>query len=89
MPPDLHQILAIYIYTAMAQKLGGHDSTFVQLPPDDLLCLICTFVAKDLRQVTCCGKIFCKDCLNKFGAAQPCPHCTMDEWESFEDKRSK
>ncbi len=73
----------------MAQKLGGHDSKFVQPPPDDLICLICTFVAKDPQQLTCCGKIFCTDCLDKLGAAQSCPHCREDVWESFEDKRSK
>ena len=33
------------------------------------------------------GKIFCNECLIGLGAAQPCPNCGEDEWESFPDKR--
>jgi len=63
-----------------------HD--YVNSPPDDLICLICTFVARDPRQVDCCGKIYCQDCLEKLGKRKPCPNCRDTEWESFKDKKS-
>ncbi len=79
-------------YLAMAEgfpKLGGHDCKFIETVSDELICLICMFVAKNPRQLICCGKLFCTDCLEGLGEDQPCPHCREEEWDSFPDKRSK
>ena len=32
-------------------------------PPDRYICTICQFVAQDAYQASCCGKVFCKNCL--------------------------
>lgn len=72
----------------MAKGLGGYDYKFTEPIPDDLLCLICTFVARDPQQLTCCGKIFCTSCLDILGKNQPCPNCRKEKWKSFSDKRS-
>ena len=40
---------------------------FVGEPEDDLKCLICLSVAQDPLQHEKCGKLFCKNCLEKHG----------------------
>ena len=67
----------------------GYDCKFVDPTPDALVCLICTFVARDPQQTVCCGKVYCKDCLVGLSRySNKCPHC-REEFESFPDKRSK
>ena len=49
--------------------------------PEDYMCAICTFVARDPHQVGCCGGLFCKECLQKVEdtSDQPlCPLCRKD-----------
>ena len=47
-----------------SEELNGYDHEFVDLPPDDLFCLICLCVARDPQQINCCGKVLCKVCLD-------------------------
>jgi predicted amidophosphoribosyltransferase len=69
--------------------LKDYDHQFVEPPPDDLLCLICLCVARDPQQITCCGKVLCKGCLEKHKKnSTVCPQCRKDI-NSFADKRSK
>ena len=57
--------------------ITGYDCIFVRDPPQDLICLICTFVARDPEQLTCCGRVFCRTCLEKQRSNSPkCPHCS-------------
>ena len=76
-----------------AESLTGYDHQFVDPTPDDLLCLICLFVARDPKQVICCGKVYCKSCLEDHKihsqTQKPlCPQCRK-EFNSFDDKRSE
>ena len=76
----------------MTSSVGGYVCEFVETPPDDLMCLICTFAAKDPHQLTCCGKICCQVCLEenkKSSMTNKCPQCRGDEVNSFADKMSK
>ncbi len=67
----------------------GYDCQFVSEPPEDLLCLICTFVAKDPQQVTCCGRVYCLGCIGKQREESPkCPNCSR-MISYFPDSRSK
>ena len=67
----------------------GYDRTFIDQPPDDLLCLICLMVARDPQQMTCCGKVLCKACLAEQSKhSNKCPQCRKDI-VSFDDKRSE
>ena len=70
---------------------GGYDCQFVGDLPDALQCLICTVAAKDPQQLDCCGKIFCKNCLDhlNMSANTSCPNCRDKKWKSFPDKKSK
>ena len=65
------------------------DWTFVGEPEDDLKCLICLSVAQDPLQHEKCGKLFCKNCLEKHGRYKPCPNCRQDEAHYFADIRSE
>ena len=69
---------------------GGYDYEFVSDPPlDDYICLICTLVAREAQQASCCGKIFCKQCLKEcMRVNNNCPHCREDlNGKYFPDRR--
>ena len=53
-------------------NIGGYNHKFVD-PPDDLICRICTLIAREPHQANCCGKIFCIDELQ--GRSKACPSC--------------
>ena len=46
----------------------GYSCLFVEAPPDIIQteCPLCLLVLRQPRQVTCCGKSFCRVCLDKF-----------------------
>ena len=75
--------------TASVGDLKGYDHQFLEPPPDGLLCLICLCVARDPQQINCCGKVFCKGCLEVHKKhSTVCPQCRKDI-VSFADKRGK
>ena len=65
-----------YMYTQSAMEFtrkrslddGGYDCNFADEPPSDLICQVCTCVARDPQQVSCCGKLYCNGCLKKHKA---------------------
>ncbi len=61
---------------------------FVTEPDDDLKCVICLGVAIDPQQHEKCGKLFCKECLEKYGKDKPCPSCRQKS-SYYVDNRSK
>ena len=69
--------------------LKGYNHQFVDQPPDDLLCLICLSVARDPQQITCCGKVTCKPCLEELKKhSNDCPQCRRSI-VSFDDRRGE
>ena len=58
---------------------GGYDYSFVNSDlPEEFHCLICTFVPRQPHQVICCGKIYCKGCLDELKTRNTnfnCPNC--------------
>ena len=69
--------------------LKGYDHQFVEPAPGDLLCLICLSVAREPQQVSCCGKVICRGCLEEQKKhSDNCPQCRKII-ASFSDKRSK
>ena len=64
---------------------------FVGGPPaDEYTCLICFLVAREAQQASCCGKIFCKQCLEKsLRLNESCPNCREDlNNKYFTDRRA-
>ena len=77
------------IMAASAGDLKGYDHQFLEPPRDDLLCMICLCVARDPQQINCCGKVFCKICLEVHKKHSTlCPQCRK-HIVSFADKRGK
>ena len=58
---------------------GGYDYEFVDTNlPDEFQCLICRLVPRDVHQANCCGKMFCKSCLDEWKTKSNkyvCPNC--------------
>ena len=69
----------------------GFDAEFVK-PPSTALqvkCLVCHLVLRDPCQVDCCGKRFCRPCIERVrNTEKPCPYCDRS-FETFEDKSFK
>ena len=70
------------------QDLKGYDHQFVDKYSDGLNCLICLCVARDPQQVTCCGKLLCRVCLEEYReGSNSCPHCRK-HISTFADTKS-
>ncbi len=58
---------------------GGYDYAFCDPLPEECPCLVCTLVQKEPYQLTCCGKIFCKSCIDQLiHTNSHCPNCRAD-----------
>ena len=71
-------------------EIGGYDYEFVDNNlPDEFQCPICTLVPRDVHQASCCGKMFCKSCLDELkrkSTNYACPNCREDlEKHCFKD----
>ncbi|XP_003388776.1 PREDICTED: TNF receptor-associated factor 5-like [Amphimedon queenslandica] len=78
--------------TSSGLTYGGYSYSFVDDdPPNEYLCHICTLVARDPQQVTCCSNIYCKSCLDTLkekGQGFICPTCRSSlEGKYFKDGR--
>lgn len=62
---------------------------FLSDPDDELKCPICLEVSEEPWQHGRCGRLFCKQCLEKYGRGKPCPHCMERRPDYFEDTKSK
>lgn len=65
------------------------DYKFLAEPDEDLKCLICLGVAKEPLQHEACGKLFCKECLERHGKHKPCPNCREKNSHYYVDNKSK
>ena len=71
------------------QLTGGYECKFVDAPPDKLMCQICLSVAHTPHQMPCCGRVYCKDCLDKHKRlSDACPNCRKTR-QSFSDTRGE
>ncbi len=72
-------IIIIINYFCYKKMAGDYQYDFVDPLPEECPCPVCLEVQVDPHQVTCCGKIFCKSCLDKLvGRKQNCPICRED-----------
>ena len=49
--------------------------------------MICLEVAEDPWQHGQCGRLLCKECLDRLGEDKPCPNCREENPQFFEDNR--
>ena len=74
----------------MSSAEVGFDCEFIQKPPIRSSCPICLLILREPYQVTCCGKIFCRDCIQRITIKKkPCPTCNEKEFENYPDKGLK
>ena len=70
------------IMASSITQIGGYDYEFVDTNlPDEFQCPICTLVPRDVHQANCCGKMFCKSCLDELKRTSTnytCPNCRED-----------
>ena len=77
-------------------EIGGYHYQFVdeEKLPDECTCPICTLVQREAHQVICCGKIYCKSCLDELKRKSvnfKCPNCCNSlegEHKYFPDKNT-
>ena len=75
-----------YFYDLMATVSVNKYNLIAELE-GALQCVICLDVAEDPRQHETCGRLLCKECLEKHGD-KPCPNCRREHPQYFEDNRS-
>ena len=80
---------AIYSKSSLYMAPNGYDCQFLSEPDDALKCLICLSVARDPRQHEECGKLFCSECIEKYGMYKPCPNCKKTGAHFYKDHRGK
>ena len=60
----------------MASNTHSYDCKFVDTALGNLVCQICLHVARSPHQMTCCGKVYCQDCLDEHKRNSTiCPNC--------------
>ena len=69
--------------------MAGIECEFVEKPPKAFQseCPICLLVLREPYQATCCGKSFCKECIERVKANnQDCPTCNDKNLNLFNNK---
>ena len=70
--------------------MAGFDCDFVEKPPRTFPqseCSICLLVLREPYQATCCGKSFCKGCIERIKArTHVCPTCKAENFFSYPNK---
>ena len=76
---------------------GGYDYSFVNTPPDELVCKICHLPSREPYLSVCCGHTFCKTCLDDAKQAvlvdeevkNSCPMCRKQDFTTFPNKQNE
>ena len=71
---------------AVSNNQIGFECEFLEPPADCLQseCPICLHILREPYQVTCCGKSFCRRCIERVkGSNKPCPCCNKGGFNDF------
>ena len=74
---------------AVSKNQVGFECEFVEAPIEYLQseCPICLHILREPYQVTCCGKSFCRQCIERVkDDNKPCPCCNKDSFNDFPNK---
>ena len=77
------------IMCTVSKKMAGVECEFVEKPPKAVQseCPICLLVLREPYQATCCGKSFCKECIEQIKVRNgTCPTCKTDNFFSYPNK---
>ena len=70
-------------------KMAGFECEFCEEPPKVLQskCPVCLLVLREPYQAICCGKSFCKECIERVKAeSKRCPTCKTENFFSYPNK---
>ena len=73
----------------IAKRVVGFECEFIEEPPKYLQteCPICLLILREPYQVTCCGKSFCKECIERTKTEKrACPCCNRKTFNDFPNK---
>ena len=68
----------------------GFDCEFVECPQEtDAYCPICLLVLREPHQVTCCGKSYCRSCIERIELLKnQCPTCNEQKFSFLQTSAS-
>ena len=79
--------------TGIENSRGGFDYSFVNTPPDELVCKICHCPSREPYLSVCCGHTFCKSCLEDakrvLVVTNACPMCRNEDFTTFPNKQNE
>ena len=85
-----HDVVIMQIKSALFFKMAGIECEFIEKPPKafpQYECPICLLVLREPYQATCCGKSFCKKCIDRVkDNNQVCPTCNERNFNLFYNK---
>ena len=84
-----HHVTLVRNKMAVPKNQIGFECEFVAAPVDYLQseCPICLHILREPYQVTCCGKSFCRLCIERIkDNNKPCPCCNKDSFNDFPNK---
>ena len=84
-----HHVSQVENKMAMLKNQVGFECEFVDEPPQYLQteCPVCLQILREPYQVTCCGKSFCRQCIERVKAEHKrCPCCKQDNFNDFPNK---
>ncbi|XP_064385383.1 TNF receptor-associated factor 4-like [Halichondria panicea] len=77
---------------AFQERIVGFDCEFLEPPSENLQtdCPVCLQIIREPHQVTCCGKKYCKACIQAVKVKnKPCPTCNTEGFSNFPDTGHK
>ena len=80
--------------TGHPQDYAGKMYHFVERPPEWLICAVCQALVHDPVQATCCGNVYCTQCIKRWKTrSNSCPTCRSTEQSKrpfavFEDRNA-
>uniref|UniRef100_A0A1X7SYE8 RING-type domain-containing protein n=1 Tax=Amphimedon queenslandica TaxID=400682 RepID=A0A1X7SYE8_AMPQE len=75
---------------ALDSRASGYDVQFVERHrelAEKYMCVICRMVPRDVHQLTCCGKLICRHCIEDYKrkSSHNCPVCRKHGLNYFND----
>ena len=73
----------------MASSTSENSYKLLSEPDDAHKCPICLDIAEEPWQHGECGRLFCKESLDKYGKDKCCPFCKTKQPQYFQDNKSE
>ena len=76
--------------TTTVSQICGYKYEFLRSVSEDLKCVLCKHVARDLHTTSCCKKPFCQECITPvLRARKQCPSCKRVKFAAELNRRDQ